>query len=149
MPKYCPKCGNENKKDSTFCRGCGERLSQIHTTNNNKSGKNEKILIVIIIALIVLITSIGTYTFINMNNNTIDADDTITTANITKNTSNETNISKTTTNNDVSSNYMKYDPYDYMYDAYNNKMYWVDNDGYDGSYFHPEDTYGPLYPQKH
>ncbi|MEA4957826.1 hypothetical protein SDC9_46164 [bioreactor metagenome] len=71
MSKYCSNCGTENKENSTFCRGCGERLSKIHSTSNNNSLKNEnnKILIGIIIALIIIIAIIGTYAFVTLNNN--------------------------------------------------------------------------------
>jgi len=43
-----------------------------------------------------------------------------------------------------SPNYYKYDPNNYIFDADGNKMYWVQEDGYDGSYMHPEGTNGPI-----
>ena len=75
MAKYCPKCGTENNENSTFCRGCGDRLSGIHSMNSaneNIINTNNKTLIVVIIALLIGIAIFGTYVFVTMSNDSSD-----------------------------------------------------------------------------
>lgn len=66
-------CGKENNDNSTFCRSCGKRLSEIHSmnSNNNVTNGNNKILIGVIIALIIVVAILGTYAFVTLNNNNI------------------------------------------------------------------------------
>ncbi len=69
----CMNCGKENNDNSTFCRSCGKRLSEIHSmnSNNNVTNGNNKILIGVIIALIIVVAILGTYAFVTLNNNNI------------------------------------------------------------------------------
>lgn len=70
MSKYCPKCGTENDDNSSFCETCGERLSQINKKNiDNKSSKNEKILIGVIVVLLIAFIIIGTYAYVTLIDN--------------------------------------------------------------------------------
>jgi hypothetical protein len=75
LPKYCSKCGKENDDNSTFCRGCGERLSGIHSKSGNDSGfasGNNKILIGFVVLLLIVVAIIGTYAYATMNDNDSD-----------------------------------------------------------------------------
>jgi len=80
MTKYCPECGTENNDNSTFCRSCGKRLSNIHSMNKDTNTTentlgNNKILIGAIIALILIVAVIGTYAVVTtLNNDNNDSD---------------------------------------------------------------------------
>ena len=78
LTKYCSKCGKENDTNSTFCRKCGEKLSGIHTINDNNSTKsrNNIILIGVIVALLIVIAIIGTYAIVALNNDNNSSDTT-------------------------------------------------------------------------
>jgi len=68
LTKYCPKCGKNNNDNSTFCNGCGERLSVIQGVHFPKdSSFGNKTIIGVIIVLAVILAVIGTYVFVSMN----------------------------------------------------------------------------------
>jgi hypothetical protein len=72
---FCPNCGTNNKENSTFCKGCGERLSEIHSKSDNDSGfvsGNNKILIGFVVLLLIVVAIIGTYAYVTMNDNDSD-----------------------------------------------------------------------------
>jgi uncharacterized membrane protein YvbJ len=156
LVKNCQICGKENDDNSKFCRNCGEKLSEILTKSNDsnvKSGSNEKILISTVVVLLISVGIVGSYAFVTLSNNDIeDNPNTLSNvSNISKNTVNDSNVSESydsgsekVSNSRSSSTYLKYDPNNYIFDFYGEKMYWVENDSGDGSYFHPEVTYGPI-----
>ncbi|MCL2687000.1 MAG: zinc ribbon domain-containing protein [Methanobrevibacter sp.] len=77
MPKYCKDCGAENDDNSTFCKSCGKKLSEIHEINSDNKvigGNNQKILIGVIVALLIVIAIVGTYAFVSLNNNDNNSD---------------------------------------------------------------------------
>ena len=55
---------------------------------------------------------------------------------------NSNQVSSSSSSSSVEDDYRKYDSEDYIYDADGQRMYWVQDDGYDGSYMHVEDTNG-------
>lgn len=55
---------------------------------------------------------------------------------------NSNQVSSSSSSNSVEDDFGKYDSDDYIYDADGQRMYWVQDDGYDGSYMHVEDTNG-------
>lgn len=77
MSKICSNCGKDNDDNSTFCRNCGKRLSGIHSMNSDntsvKSGNN-KILIGVIVVLLMVITVIGSYAYVTLNNSAENSD---------------------------------------------------------------------------
>lgn len=159
MTKYCSKCGKDNVDNSKFCRNCGKKLSGINSTNSNDSftNRNNKILIGVIIALLIVVAIVGTYAYVTMNN-----DNSYTSVNSSIGNSSNSSVGDVNTTNESidsdsysansektnqnrgSSSYLNYDPNNYIFDAYGEKMYWVENDGVDGCYLHPEETYGPI-----